>query len=308
MVIGVDLGATNIHAGLVDEEGRISEEVIRGYDCTSKHDVIEVLLDVLSSLKDKARSVKKSVKKIGLVCPGPVDIDSGLLINVTNLPEWGEVPIRDMISDATGMDVHLDNDAVGAVLAEAWVGKARGLNTFMAVTLGTGVGTGVVLDGRVFRGGRRKGTEWGHLIMSGKGLYRCGCGNDGCIETMCSATALVRLAQKRGLNVLSAKDVCKAAADKDIIALEVMDEFSYNLARALYNYSLVLGPEIIVICGGLSASHELFLPGVRKHFTGLFSGREYMMPPMGVEATRFPDNAGIIGAAYLCMEDRRIGL
>ncbi len=304
MVIGIDLGATNIHAGLVDKDGNVSEHVVRGYAERSKHAVVDTLLEVVSSLKSK----DSSVQKIGLVCPGPVDIDAGLLMNVTNMPSWGILPIKSMVRDATGMDVCLDNDAVGAALAEAWVGKARGLDTFITVTLGTGVGTGVVLNRKVFRGGRRKGTEWGHVIMSRQGLYRCGCGNDGCIETMCSATALVMLAIEKGLDVTSAVDVCSAAENQDRTALDVMDEYSFNLARALYNYIMVLGPEIVVLCGGLSASHGLFLPRVREYLKELFTGKEYMMPPLGVEVTDYPNHAGIIGAAYLCMEDRHIGL
>jgi len=304
MVIGVDLGATNLHAGVIDAKGVIKKEIVYTYTKSSRHAVIDEIADVIRSLK----GLYPSIEKAGIVCAGSVDTLKGIVIDAPNMADWRQVPIVDILKEETGLDIRLDNDAVGAALSEGWLGKARGVSTFIAVTLGTGVGVGVVVDGKVFRGGLRRGTEWGHIMMSMDSLYRCGCGNMGCIETFCSATALMKLARSRGMKVFSAQEVCLAAERNDDLALEVLDEYARFLAIAMYNYIIVLGPEVIVLSGGLSGSSRLFLPKAVGYLKGFMHGRVYMMPPGGVVSTDFFSQAGFIGAAYLCMKDRYIEL
>jgi len=304
VVIGIDLGATNIHAGVIDEEGTIIEEEVKKahYDI-GKDAVIGQLIDIIQSFHHKFPTIKKA----GFVCPGPMDIKEGVLLNLTNHSDWGVIPIVDILKDSTGLDITFDNDATGAALAEGWVGRAKDLSTFMAITLGTGVGTGIVLGGKVYRS-TTGGSEWGHIMMSLDGSYKCGCGNMGCIETYCSATALVYLARDSGMNnIASARDVCLLAEEDDALALSVLDKYSRFLAIALYNYIIILNPEMIVLGGGLSTSARLFLPKAKQYLKTFLHEREDIKP-VEIVATSFPDQAGIIGAAYLCMEHKRIAV
>ena len=302
MVIGVDLGGTNIHAGVVTEDGTIKEFVTRTYEKGSSDLVIQTLIECIRSLS----APYPGIKKAGVVSAGQVDRKRRLLLYPVNIKGLDEVPIIDILKNATGLEVACENDAVGAALAEGWIGMAAESSTFISITMGTGIGTGVVIDNRVFRGGLDLGCEWGHVAMSLDGLYRCGCGNTECIETHCSATALVYLARTKGMVVDSALEICKRGEAGDPIALEAFDELSRYLSVALYNYTIILNPEIIVIGGGLSASSALFLPKAVARLKDRLGRRAYMMPPHGIVCSEFPGNAGVLGAAYLCLEGGRI--
>ena len=302
MVIGVDLGGTNIHAGVVAGDGTLREFLTRPYEQGSAAKVLEALSDAIRTLKDQY----PQVRKVGVVAAGQIDRRTGTILKPVNIAGVDKLPLVQALEENTGLRVVCDNDAVGAALAEGWIGKAKNAATFIAVTMGTGIGTGVVIDKRIFRGGLDLGCEWGHVGMSHDSLYRCGCGNLGCTETWCSASALVQQARAKGMVVDSAMEVCRRAENDDPLAGEVMDEFARYLALALYNYTVILNPEVIVIGGGLSASSYLFLPKARELLSERLRSRPYMLPPEGVVCSSFPGDAGVLGAAYLCMEGGRI--
>lgn len=302
MVIGVDLGGTNIHAGVVAGDGSLREFVVRAYEQGSAAKVLEALSDAILTLKEQY----PQVRKVGVVAAGQVDRRTGTILKPVNIAGVEKLALIENLEESTGLSVVCDNDAVGAALAEGWIGKAKDAATFISVTMGTGVGTGVVIDKRVFRGGLDLGCEWGHVAMGRDSLYRCGCGNLGCIETWCSAPALVHQARAKGLVVDSAMEVCRRAENDDPMAGEVMEEFAQHVALALYSYTIILNPEVVVIGGGLSASAYLFLPKARELLIERLRSRPYMMPSGGVVCSSFPGDAGVLGAAYLCFEGGRI--
>jgi len=302
VVIGVDLGGTNIHAGVVAGNGSLREFVVRPYEQGSAAKVLEALSESILALKERY----PQVRKVGVVAAGQVDRRTGSILKPVNIAGVDRLPLVEALEESTGLSVVCDNDAVGAALAEGWVGKAKDAQTFITVTMGTGIGTGVIIDRRVFRGGLDLGCEWGHVAMGRDSLYRCGCGNPGCIETWCSAPALVYEARAKGMVVDSAMEVCRRAENDDPLAGEVMEEFAQHVALALYSYTIILNPEIIVIGGGLSASAYLFLPKARELLIEKLRSRPYMMPPGGVVCSSFPGDAGVLGAAYLCSEGGRI--
>lgn len=302
MVIGLDLGGTNIHAGVVAEDGTLLECIVRPYEQGSAARVLDALSECIRSLKDKYPQISKA----GVVSAGQVNRRTGYVINPINIAGVDKLPLVQNLEETTGLSIACDNDAVGAALAEGWFGKAKEASTFITITMGTGIGTGVIIDKRVFRGGLDLGCEWGHVAMRRDSLYECGCGNTGCIETWCSATALIHLARAKGMVVDTALEVCRRGEAGDPLAADVFEEFAQNLALALYSYTIILNPEVIVIGGGLSASAELFLPKARELFAERFRRRPYMMPPENIVCSAFPDNAGVLGAAYLCLEGGRI--
>jgi glucokinase len=304
MVIGVDLGGTHIHAGVVAEDGTLVEFIVRTYEQGSAARVLNALTECIRSLKDQYPQVNKA----GVVSAGQVNRRTGYLLNPINIAGVDKLPLVQALKESTGLSITCDNDAVGAALAEGWIGKATRAATFITITMGTGIGTGVIIDKHVFRGGLELGCEWGHVAMRRDSLYQCGCGNSGCIETWCSASALVHLARAKGMVVDTALEVCRRGESDDPLAGEVFDEFAQNLAMALYSYTIILNPEVIVIGGGLSSSAELFLPRARELFAEKFRLRPYMMPPENIVCSSFPDEAGVLGAAYLCLENGRIGV
>ncbi len=297
LYIGIDLGGTNLHAGVVSEEGQLLTTNVATH----------LGADVLAELKAAVSELKQAfpdVKGLGLAVPGQIEPRTGELLLVTNLRSLEGLNLGRELASLTGLPVRVENDAVAAALAEGWVGQARAAATYLSLTLGTGVGSGVVVNGRVFKGGGSYGSEWGHLPLESEGFFRCGCGNAGCIETFCSATALLRLAQSRGLEVETARQVCDLAHASDSGALEVIAVFAGHLARALYAYTLILGPEMIVIGGGLAQAAELYLPQVRAALAASLANRAYMLPEIRV--SDFASEAGIIGAACLCRANGRI--
>lgn len=297
MFIGIDLGGTNLHAGVVGADGRLLRTNV------AKHLGSNVLAEIKAAVNELKRAFPE-VRGLGLAVPGQIDQRSGELLLVTNLRSLEGLNLGRELAAMTDLPVRVENDAVAAALAEGWVGQASAASTYLSLTLGTGVGSGVVANGRVFKGGGGYGSEWGHLPLAGEGYFRCGCGNAGCIETFCSATALVKLAQRRGIETESARKVCDLATAGDELALAVMDVFAAQLARALYAYTMILGPELIVIGGGLARGAELFLPAAQAMLEQSLASRPYMLPQ--IKVSDFASEAGIIGAACLCRADSRI--
>lgn len=291
--MGVDLGGTNIHAGVVTSDGRLVESIVRPHD--GGDGVLDQLVSVVGELKQRW----PRVQRMGLACPSRMDRERGVLLNTMNIPSLQDVPVVALLEAETDLEVTLEHDAAAAALGEGWVGSARDVQTYLVLTLGTGVGTGVVINGEVFRGPRGTGCEWGHLFLDEEGPYRCGCGNVGCIETLCSATALVHLARGEGCVVTEARDVCSAAREGDAGALAALDRYAAGLARALHTYTLILAPELVILSGGLAAACDLFLPRTEKLLAASLRGMDCDPPELVVSG--LPDSAGLLGAARMCL-------
>ncbi|MBR2796702.1 MAG: ROK family glucokinase [Clostridia bacterium] len=311
LYIGVDVGGMSIKAGLVDEEGNILYKhscptgVERGY--------VAVIRDIaqlgLATVAKSGHSMDE-VKAIGIGIPGIMDQRTGIVPFCTNLA-WHDVPILEEMKQYTDLPVYVDNDATVAGLAESVKGVSAGTKDSVFVTLGTGVGGGIIINGKPFSGAHGVASEIGHMVTVAGGLP-CTCGKRGCWERYASATALIRAgrvlcAEKPGcplmqavdgdIRTLTAKDVIDLAMDGDADCVKIFDDYIYHLVVGLTNLINVYDPEVIVLGGGVSHSGEFLLNAVRALLPKYVFFKS--MPYAKVELAQLTNDAGIIGAAML---------
>ena len=311
LYIGIDVGGMSIKAGLVDEEGNILFKhscptgVERGYGAVIR-DIAQL---GLATVAKSGRSMDE-VKAIGIGIPGIMDQRTGIVPFCTNLA-WHDVPILEEMKQYTGLPVYVDNDATVAGLAESVKGVSAGTKNSVFVTLGTGVGGGIIINGKPFSGAHGVASEIGHMVTVAGGLP-CTCGKRGCWERYASATALIRAgrvlcAEKPGcplmqavdgdIRALTAKDVIDLAMDGDADCVKIFDDYIYHLVVGLTNLINVYDPEVIVLGGGVSHSGEFLLNAVRALLPKYVFFKS--MPYAKVELAQLSNDAGIIGAAML---------
>ena len=304
---GVDIGGTTVKIGLFTTEGELLEKWEIKTRTENKGEAI--LPDIAESLKRKMEEKGLAVQEmsgIGLGIPAPVDA-KGVVQNTANLG-WGYKEVKREMEELTGLPVEAGNDANVAALGEMWLGAGKGRENMIMVTLGTGVGGGVIVNGRPLVGAHGAGGEIGHLCVNYEETEHCGCGKTGCLEQYASATGIARLARKRlekddadtvlrGRH-LSAKSVFDALKEGDKVAEEIVEEFGEYLGHALANLAAVTDPAVIVIGGGVSRAGEILLGYVEKNFQkkAFFSNKdtEFVLATLG-------NDAGICGAAKLIL-------
>jgi len=311
--IGIDFGGTNIACGLVNEEGRL---LIKKSCRTGAHRSTEEILDDLVSL---VRSVIKEgcaegdVSFCGVAIPGTADADHGTTGFCCNVPGISFLPLGEMLSERLGIKkVMIDNDANCAAKGEAEAGAAKGVKNSVFITLGTGVGGGVVLDGKLFRSFNFAGPELGHTVIEKNGLP-CACGRRGCWECYASATALCRMTAEKmvedpatlmwnlcngDLKNVSGMTAFRAADEGDASARAVLDEFCSYLAMGITNMINIFQPEILSVGGGVSAEGEKLLAPVRAIVEREQYSRNCEKKTVLKQAA-LGNDAGIIGAALL---------
>jgi glucokinase len=304
--IGVDLGGSKMRVAVVDGDQNVlhhSTEASRG---RSEQEV----LDTLERELVEARSARPNVVAAGLGIPCTIDQERGVAINAVNLPLI-DVPIRDLMKERLGLPVFIDNDVNAAVLAEHRFGAARGTQNAVMIALGTGIGGGMILGGRVYRGTHGAGAELGHIVVDMHGP-RCqgNCPNHGCIEAVASGTALGREGRAAGERVpdsmlgralaegreVTGATVTQAALAGDATAREVVALIGRRLGVAFATLANIFEPEVIVVGGGVIAAGELLLEPAREEM------RSRALPPMDratVAAAELGENAGMIGAAAM---------
>ncbi|MCI6061655.1 MAG: ROK family glucokinase [Dorea sp.] len=304
---GVDIGGTTVKIGLFTTEGELLEKWEIKTRTENKGEAI--LPDIAESLKRKMEEKGLAVQEmsgIGIGIPAPVDA-KGVVQNTANLG-WGYKEVKREMEELTGLPVEAGNDANVAALGEMWLGAGKGRENMIMVTLGTGVGGGVIVNGRPLVGAHGAGGEIGHLCVNYEETEHCGCGKTGCLEQYASATGIARLARKRlekddadtvlrGRH-LSAKSVFDALKEGDKVAEEIVEEFGEYLGHALANLAAVTDPAVIVIGGGVSRAGEILLGYVEKNFQkkAFFSNKdtEFVLATLG-------NDAGICGAAKLIL-------
>ena len=304
---GVDIGGTTVKIGLFTTEGELLEKWEIKTRTENKGEAI--LPDIAESLKRKMEEKGLAVQEmsgIGIGIPAPVDA-KGVVQNTANLG-WGYKEVKREMEELTGLPVEAGNDANVAALGEMWLGAGKGRENMIMVTLGTGVGGGVIVNGRPLVGAHGAGGEIGHLCVNYEETEHCGCGKTGCLEQYASATGIARLARKRlekddaetvlrGRH-LSAKSVFDALKEGDKVAEEIVEEFGEYLGHALANLAAVTDPAVIVIGGGVSRAGEILLGYVEKNFQkkAFFSNTdtEFVLATLG-------NDAGICGAAKLIL-------
>lgn len=308
LCFGVDVGGTTIKMGLFDFDGNALDkwEIPTRTQEAGKMILPDIATAVLEKLKEK-KLKKEEISGVGIGVPGPVDAE-GVIYMAANLG-WGVMNISNILSDLIGIPVKAGNDANVAALGEMWKGGGQGHKNLVAVTLGTGVGGGIIVNGEILSGATGAGGEIGHIHVEDNETQSCGCGNKGCLEQYTSATGIVRLTNKKlkekqtdsslRHTEISAKSVFDAVKAGDELAIEVAEEFGEYLGKSLAAIACVVNPEIFVIGGGVSKAGNILLEYIQKNYTPyVFHGSrnaEFSLATLG-------NDAGIYGAAKLVLE------
>ncbi len=275
---GVDIGGTTIKMGFFEISGKLLDKWEIKTQTTNGGS--NILSDIAKAIDNKLAQEairKEDVLGIGIGVPGPV-LGNGVVNRCVNLG-WGVLNVAEELGALTGLSVKVGNDANVAALGEMWQGGAKGCKDVIMVTLGTGVGGGIIVDGKVVAGFNGAGGEIGHITVNPDEIEACNCGQYGCLEQYTSATGIVRMAKRklakssddttlRRFEALSAKDIFDEAKAGDEIAKELVDEVGEILGSALSNMVCVVNPEIIVIGGGVSKAGAILVDTIREHFQG----------------------------------------
>ncbi|RKY58979.1 MAG: ROK family protein [Candidatus Latescibacterota bacterium] len=309
LYVGVDLGGTNIVSGLADEKGRI---LARDKRPTRQDLGFEGSLEQMrASIRAVMEGATESVRAIGIGSPGPIDPFEGVVLEPENLPAWRNVPLVRLMEEAFGVPVFLDNDANVAALGEQWQGAGKGIRFFLCVTLGTGIGGGVVLDGKLLQGFNGNAAEIGHITIDYNGP-QCPCGNRGCLELYASATGIVRRTKEKmererpdtvlwkRFDGLTAKDISEAANDGDEFARAMYEETGFLLGVGLVSAVNLYNVEVIALGGGMAQAGEILFEPVRR--TVRERGLPGVRDKVRIVPSELGDDAGLLGAARMAMQ------
>src|SRR5215216_1673159 len=264
LVFAVDLGGTHLRVALVDDTGRILRQLKQE---TPKGDSADGIVAALVKAAEGWDCRQQPVVAASIMVPGPVDTEHAVILQAPNLPSLINFPLKAKLEQTLGWPVSIENDANAAAVGEMWMGAARGCRDVVSVTLGTGVGGGVIVDGKLWRGAHGAGGEIGHTTVDPFSGLKCKCGNTGCLELFASATAIVRMTRETLSNFpdsvlnreeLTAERVYDAGRDGDELALSVFHRFGTYLGIGLANLINIVDPEIIVIAGGAVNGWKLF--------------------------------------------------
>ncbi len=304
--IGIDLGGTKMLSGVLDRDSEVLWEDREASTGQSEDELVELLVGEI----DEAHSARPDAAAVGLGIPATVDHERGLAVSAVNLP-IENLPIRDLVEKRTGLPVFVDNDANVAALAESLYGAARGAANAVMLTIGTGIGGGLILDGEVYRGSTGAGAELGHVVIAMDGP-RCqgNCPNHGCVEAYASGTALGRAGREAAERepdsalgqelaagrAIDGRTVTVAAQEGDATAIGVFDLVGTRLGVALASFANIFEPDVIVIGGGVIAAGDLLLEPARREL------KARALPPMDrtpVAPAQLGSDAGMIGAAAM---------
>lgn len=299
-VIGIDLGGTKIAAAVVNEKGKIIREMKEPTNLSGGWPKLK--LQIATICRELMK--EKGIKAIGVGSAGPLHAPSGKLLDPTNFG-WKDrltVTLTRDLQSALKIPVVLENDAAAAALAESWKGKS-GKNS-VVLTLGTGLGIGVIADGRLVRGGRGLHPEGGHLLLRpGDKSALCGCGNFGCAEAFLSGKNFsARCAHKLQRPGLTGEELSQLAREKDSKALAVFEEYAELLAEYLHNIVVLYYPEKVVLTGSFAEASPFFLPSTEEKLRALLSRRLKSVPLLPkIQPSILGNKAGVLGAAYIAL-------
>jgi glucokinase len=317
-VIGVDLGGTNIVVGVLPIDGGEGDVLALQNEPTEAHRGAKYVVDKIVLLIEEARAQivsqyggsRSDFAGVGIGSPGPLNRETGTVINTPNLG-WRNFPLRDLIANAVNLPAVLDNDANCATYGEWWLGAGRNIDTLIGLTLGTGIGGGIVLHGEIFHGVSDSAGEIGHMTIEANGR-KCPCGNYGCLEAYASGPAISRRAMEGADSLLTdlvqgtfeeitAATVYEAVINGDPYANEVMRETAKFLGAGVANVINIFNPDMVVISGGVTkAGDHLFVPlraeVRRRAFKSALDACE-------ITPAQLPGTAGVIGAAGVFKKD-----
>ena len=311
MYIGVDLGGTNIAVGIVDENGKI---ILKGEVPTGVgrafEEIIRDMATLINKIIEDSGYKQEDIKAIGVGSPGLPNDEKGIIVFANNL-DWFNVPVRDELHKYFDVPIHIENDGNTAGLAEAVAGACQGVDNSITLTLGTGIGSGIIINGKPYSGTHSVGAELGHLIVQVGGI-QCTCGNRGCWERYASATALIREGKEAAknnpdslinksvegnLDKITAKTVIDAAKEGDATALKLFDDYIDYLAMGIITIINAFDPAIIAIGGGVAKAGDFLMDALKEKVKEHIFYKEAAYGK--ITRAVLGNDAGIIGAAML---------
>jgi len=318
LILGIDLGGTKILTAVVDTHGKMRS---RDHSITpakeGREAVVKSILESVGRALDQANIGTTDLAAIGVGAPGLSNPGTGILFTSPNLPGWKDIPLRDIIEKELGKKAFLINDANAAAVGELYFGAGRGTQNFIYITISTGIGGGIIIDGKIYTGFSGTAGEVGHMVIDDDGPA-CNCGNRGCWETLASGTALAREARHRikegaatlilqlaggDVENINAEVIQEAALAGDKLAIELIERTAYYLGVGLANLINIFNPEVIVIGGGLSNIGDMLLKPAFKEA----GHRAFKQPYQAVRFARagLGRNSGVLGAAAFALEQIR---
>lgn len=306
---GVDIGGTTVKMGLFEAAGEILDkwEIVTRTENKGEQILPDIAASICEKIQEKQLD-KEDILGIGVAVPAPVT-EEGIVNGSANIG-WDYKEVKKEMEDLTGLRAKIGNDANVAALGEMWKGGGAGEKNVIMVTLGTGVGGGVIIGGKIVVGSHGAGGEIGHLCVNYEETDSCGCGNKGCLEQYASATGIVRLAKKKlaqetrntvlDQETVTAKDVFDAVKADDEVAKEIAEEFGTYLGYGLANLAVVADPSVFVIGGGVSKAGEVLIPYIEKPYLerAFFANKnvKFVLATLG-------NDAGICGSAKLILDE-----
>jgi len=314
-VLAIDIGGTKIIAAIISGEGRL---MAREYCLTLADEGPQAVINRIFSTIDRLLGLRNidvsQLHSISIACAGAIDFDRGIVTLSPNLPGWQDIPLRDIVKEKYGVNTFLLNDASAAVLSEHRFGAGRGVNNLIYITVSTGIGSGIMINGQLYSGASGGAGEIGHTTIDVNGP-RCSCGNIGCLEMLASGTAMAGEAIRRikagersslikitkgKIENITAEEVSLAAQGGDSLALEVILQAATYLGVGLVNLVNVFNPEMIIVGGGMSKMGDLLLNPVRQ----VVRERAYQLLAQAVRIVlaELGDNAEVLGAAIFARQ------
>lgn len=309
--IGVDIGGTTIKVGICDEQGNLLHTCEGPTDADQGPDtVLERIAEYAKKIVEQSSYEWEQVGGIGIGIAGFMDIPEGFVKLSPNFPGFRNVPVKKTLEAKLGKLVKIDNDANVAALGEAWGGAGRGIDHVVAYTLGTGVGGGIIIGGKIHQGATGMAGELGHMaVVPDIEAITCGCGKIGCLETVSSATGIVRMANdavERGettslclLEKIEAKDVFDAAKTGDETSLRIINRAAYYLGRSMATVSVVVNPKRYILGGGVSKAGDILFEPIREIYRKYTP--EVAQEGVDIVPATLGNNAGVVGAAGLIL-------
>lgn len=311
LIFAIDLGGTMTKLAVLKVDGQFVHKWEIPTDVRENgRYIIPNIANSFTTEMEKQRISKDQFLGVGMGAPGPV-VEGGIISRAVNLG-WESFPLKSELEKHLGLPAFVENDANCAALGEMWLGAGQGLTDLVCVTLGTGVGGGIIVKGDIVSGSNGGGGEIGHMPVQPEGGYRCNCGKTGCLETVASATGVVRLATEKikgyespsllkdlygKKDTVTAKDVFDAAKDGDSMALEVVDRVAFYLGYAFGTIGALLNPQAIIVGGGVSKAGDTLLEPVKTYYEQ-FAFPASKKDTVILRAT-LGNEAGVIGAAWL---------
>jgi glucokinase len=308
LVIAADLGGTNLRAATVDRTGQIHERIKQHTPKAEKaSEVVRAIVAAARECERRSLDSGTRIRAVSVVVPGTVQVENGVVTKAPNVPSLDGFRLGAALQSELQWPAVLENDANAAAVGEMWKGAGQGRKTIICITLGTGVGGGIILDGKLWRGADGSAGEIGHIGVEPFGGVACTCGSRGCLEVFASATAIVRMtreARPRYPNSplhtseeLTAKQIYESGLAGDELALEVFRRMGIYLGVGLASLINIFNPEMIVIGGGVADGWDLFIAHVREQITE----RAFPIPARRAEIVRAVcgDDAGLLGAAHI---------